>query len=59
MIQYKDFLQSCSECGAVTLGRKTNHWYHCSKWDGVKGRVVKVSTVHVDKVKQEKTDKEV
>ena len=42
-------MKNCSECGAVYLGKKINHWEHCSKWDGIKGRVVKVSSAHVDK----------
>lgn len=42
-------METCKECKAVEIQGKTNHWPHCSEWDGVKGREVKVSSVYFDK----------
>ena len=42
------YLVTCYECNAVQIDGKINHYHHCSKWDGVKGRSVPVSSAHFD-----------
>ncbi len=42
------FMRTCGECNAVEISGEINHYHHCSKWDGVKGKSVKVSSAHAE-----------
>ncbi len=39
-------MRTCGECNAVDIEGAINHYYHCSQWDGIKGKSVLVSSAH-------------
>ena len=51
------YMRTCGECNAVDIGGAINHYYHCSQWDGVKGKPVPVSTAHTKPRMSDKTMK--